>query len=609
MKNIVRIILVLTITMGLLACSKKTDDVKSTYLYPAFKMDKNTRLWGYIDPEGKFIIEPKYDKTHEFTSEGLAKIEIDGLSGVIDSQGREILEAKYEMIFDFTNGYFVAFDGKQNQIFNYKGEVQLVGENKYIHIGPCSDGLFTVSTLDEDNQIKMGYIDNSGSLIIEDEYSRAYDFIDGRAIVQENEGGSFKIIDKDNKTLKKLDYKDVRGTSSNGIYIFKDKSDLYGLIDWKGDIIVEDKFTNIEKVEEENILVSRSENSQSAYGVINKKGEYIIQPEYNSIILLGHGYFALSKELDKDENNIYAISNNKGELMTEFEYYNVGGAEGRIKNGLISVYDGENTYLMDLKGEKHKETPVIPGPGDLSFDGKVTRANISGKKSYYNEENELIWEETNTYILRKDVEVLEERSLEGKNIDIRYPVIHGLKNRETQDNINKRLYEEFIKSDDLQEEINIEDYRTYKINYRVNRINDLLLIEQVIKGTRKEDSQYIVLEKVYNINLNTGKFYELEDLFKKDSGYLETLTDIVRGIGEQKNNQEAVIYDLNNWNGVREDQEFILTENTIDLYFNLNQILSFSEELPRFEIQLEIIDDIIDYNSEFWQAYTTSTEF
>ena len=75
----------------------------------------------------------------------------------------------------------------QNQIFDYKGDIQFFGDSKYFHIGQHGDGLFPVATLDENSKMKMGYISKTGSQVIDPEYVKAYGFLDGKAMVQENE--------------------------------------------------------------------------------------------------------------------------------------------------------------------------------------------------------------------------------------------------------------------------------------------------------------------------------------------------------------------------------------------------------------------------------------
>jgi hypothetical protein len=53
--------------------------------------------WGFINREGNFIIEPKYDLADEFDQWGMAKVSINNKKGWIDNQGNMIINPVYEL--------------------------------------------------------------------------------------------------------------------------------------------------------------------------------------------------------------------------------------------------------------------------------------------------------------------------------------------------------------------------------------------------------------------------------------------------------------------------------------------------------------------------------
>ena len=55
---------------------------------------KNNK-WGYIDRNGKLVIDYFYDKAKNF-KEGLAPVCIDNKWGYIDSQGNLVIDFQYE---------------------------------------------------------------------------------------------------------------------------------------------------------------------------------------------------------------------------------------------------------------------------------------------------------------------------------------------------------------------------------------------------------------------------------------------------------------------------------------------------------------------------------
>lgn len=84
--------------------------VENTKVYPndklyAFNKDEK---WGFINKEGKAIIEPKYDMVTELNEYGFAGIYKDGRWGVINEEGKVIVEPIYEI-----NSYYLPkFIGK-----------------------------------------------------------------------------------------------------------------------------------------------------------------------------------------------------------------------------------------------------------------------------------------------------------------------------------------------------------------------------------------------------------------------------------------------------------------------------------------------------------------
>lgn len=69
--------------------------------------------WGFIDKKGKFAIAPQFDDVCEF-SEGLASFEIDGKIGFIDESGAIVIPAQFDKgIYWFENGISeIKLDGK-----------------------------------------------------------------------------------------------------------------------------------------------------------------------------------------------------------------------------------------------------------------------------------------------------------------------------------------------------------------------------------------------------------------------------------------------------------------------------------------------------------------
>lgn len=606
MKKMVIILLVLLIAFSISGCIRKVDDGKVVNLYPAFEMEGRTRLWGYIDNSGKFVIEPKYENALEFSNEGIAQVYNNNAIGVINDKGQEIIPTRYKEIAELKNGYIRAFDGEVNHVFNKEGKLQFSGQ--YAYIGPFNDGLFSVAKFNDAGDVLMGYVNKSGEDIVEPQYMRAYDFYKGKAVVMKSQE-LHQIIDKDGNVLKDLEYSLVVPSNDGDIYLVRNSDNLYGYIDGEGNLLIEPKFQNGGLFEDGNAIVAIKENDSILFGVIDKEGNYTIEPKYANILNLGKGYFGVAN----DRNRIgykYAVVNDQGELITDFSYYNLGGPNGKIDNDLISVFDGIKTYAIDLKGEKSEELPTLDGRGDLIFDGKVAKVTLLNRLYYYNSKGKLIWEESNDYQLREGAQVLEKLYQGDNGVNIYYPVIEGLKNKNAEDKINKELYQKFVT--DVEDEIaknSDKKYNYYNTTYVPKKFHDLLTIQRYsefhIDGetTKGDDGA------VYNISLINGKFFTLKDLFKEDSDYITVLSNLIGEEMGMRIMEGSGIYKMDNFGGIREDQDFIPYIDRIGIFFRPYELLSYTETFPTFSITNDSVENILDMESEFWWTYTVNRGF
>lgn len=149
------------------APTKQTQELKAFSDKPLNRFGK----WGFKDQNGKVIVAPKYNSSHQFR-EGLAAVSIGGSYdeefdrvlgskyGFIDNTGKEVIALKYESIND---GFYEGL-----------AAVKLNG--------------------------KWGYINTAGNEVIPFQYSEAFIFMNGKAKVRKD-GREF-FIDKTGKEVK-----------------------------------------------------------------------------------------------------------------------------------------------------------------------------------------------------------------------------------------------------------------------------------------------------------------------------------------------------------------------------------------------------------------------
>ncbi len=171
--------------------------------------------YGYIDKQGKFVIEPVYDEARDF-SNGLAAVKKDGKWGFIDTDG------------------------------NVKVQFQFTNEPK-----PFSDNRAFV----QGTNLKWGVIDPEGKIIVEPIYDQVFPFGSGAAVVSkmdEKWNNTFYIIDVTGKSIKTFS-KSAKSNETITLWsgfneglavVMKDFKK--GFMDPKGNIIVACKYRELQ---------------------------------------------------------------------------------------------------------------------------------------------------------------------------------------------------------------------------------------------------------------------------------------------------------------------------------------------------------------------------
>ena len=212
-------------------------------------VSKNDK-YGFIDTKGKVVIEPKYEWTSSF-SDALAIVSVEGLYGAVDKQGKTVIPFEYQALANFYDGFATAarppkdpedyeskygLINKQNEVvipFMYEsmgnlsesliavkkdgkwGYVDTINKSiipinlAYETANDFSDGLAAVFSYEENSDnLKYGYIDKTGKLVIPMQFIKAYwddsegliDFNNGIAVVNDKEGRTFCINKKGKET-------------------------------------------------------------------------------------------------------------------------------------------------------------------------------------------------------------------------------------------------------------------------------------------------------------------------------------------------------------------------------------------------------------------------
>ena len=205
---------------------------------------------GFIDREGKVVIEPAFEKAYPFT-EGLAAVQKHGVCGFIDTKGRVVIEPRF------------------------------------VTVGLFSDGL--ASFRDKRFTDPWGYIDKTGKVIIKPQFDAAAAFRNGVAqvgfatlkgkllsiVADVGLECDYKFIDRTGKFVPEpspLHY----ATGEPGELIPFRKDDVAGYLDAKGEVVIPPQFQVASTFSEGLACVCKG----GLFGYIDTRGEWVIPPRF-----------------------------------------------------------------------------------------------------------------------------------------------------------------------------------------------------------------------------------------------------------------------------------------------------------------------------------------
>jgi hypothetical protein len=159
--------------------------------------------WGFVDSNGKTVIDPQYDVAGYFNA-GLAWARtFDGKVGYINQSGEWAIEPQFEAAkdFDLESGLAMV---KVNGIWGYadkQGKISYFNETDKVY--EFSDGL-AIGLKDG----KIGFLNNKGQWAIQPKYDGARPFYYGYAAAEMNR--RWGIIDKAGNWIVQPIYKDIK---------------------------------------------------------------------------------------------------------------------------------------------------------------------------------------------------------------------------------------------------------------------------------------------------------------------------------------------------------------------------------------------------------------
>ena len=327
--------------------------------------------WGYIDNQCNVVIEPRWSKAQNF-SNGLARIGGDGTYGYIDEQGETVGPGQYVYATDFPS------NGKAF-VVNYTGNwaiVSVTGQLKELNLR--ADGSGSCSYL-QNGYAKLDdlIVDVTGNVIYKLE-EKEYDIAnDASFIFIWGEG----IFDTTTGTIKEFPIENLQRATAfyfnEGyvVYAGAEEDKKYGLMDEKGEMIINPIYTYIEETDIIGIYVGILEAGE--YQFLDEQGNILVEIKKEDILgemgeVVPHvlftkdGFFSLDTgEFTVEEDIEWTPEENRFCIVWEQPGF-VAKMGGDIQDGNIVYWIG-----LSVHGQKEERYTVINIPGDIIYDPNV----------------------------------------------------------------------------------------------------------------------------------------------------------------------------------------------------------------------------------------------
>lgn len=181
--------------------------------------------------------------------------------------------------------------------------------------------------------------------------------------------------------------------------------------------------------------------------------------------------------------------------------------------------------------------------------------------------------------------------IKRQGLTIYYPQVIGLQNAHVQQMMNQRIFQlveaimrdQYEKQgvDSFEEVIGLYEIKTNERGVLSLSFSNYAYAFQHANG--------LTIMKSLTFDIQSGKSYQLEDLFNPGSDYVKVLSAIV-----EKQIKERDIPLLNEFKGISPDQEYYIADKSLVLYFQPIEITAHYFGFPMFPISVYEIQDMID---------------
>lgn len=344
-------------------------------------------LWGYIDINGNYVIEPKYKYASAFSLDGIAVVQdhSSGLYGYIDTSGQYIIEPQYIYASIFSSEGIAVVQDRSTGLYGYiDTSEKYIIEPQYIAAYPFSQDMALV----KDGNFSVKYIDISGRYVLEiPGCDEGTSFSNDRAFVHNSSSDmddtEWAMIDLSGNFL--TDYIFYMPSYSKGDKInWTDDlcfiQTFYGVgyvcINIQGEIVAPKDGGCFNRTRYfSDGLASVLDSETMLWGYIDTSGEWAIPPQFTDAQTAFHDGYAWAS----DQSGLYGIIDKDANWIMLPAYQDID-----FSGGNIAVYDGERYKLIDMSGTVLEEYDFEAGLSISLFSNVLRVGDYDyGRRGYY----------------------------------------------------------------------------------------------------------------------------------------------------------------------------------------------------------------------------------
>ncbi|XOK64560.1 WG repeat-containing protein [Paenibacillus elgii] len=250
-----------------------TPNGKGGYITAA--QDLNEK-WGYLDQNGRWLIEPILEDARIFGVEGMARFKKEGLWGYVDLNGEIKIQPRFEEALPFNAGLAAV------RLHNGYAYIDCMGQ--VVIEGPFDEaGFFSpigLAAVKKRGSSAWGVINTKGEMAIAPQFADVGMYTsDGTAPARK--GKLWGLIDTQGEWIVKPTYSRIEEFNKEGLAFFSDYTDLMnirkGYLNTKGDVVIEGTSISDQMV---CGLVKEDVPYGGGIGFFDRTGTMVIPPQY-----------------------------------------------------------------------------------------------------------------------------------------------------------------------------------------------------------------------------------------------------------------------------------------------------------------------------------------